>query len=129
MNTVAARKRVMMVAACLMPLSPLITFVPSVYVALLIASLAAFAHLAWQVTVGVLIVDLYPRASVATVFGVVAAGSGLGGLISTGVIGRLVTNYSYMPVFALMGVLHPLALLLILRVRNTPITRVVGQNM
>lgn len=108
----------MMVAACLLPLSPLVTFVPSIYAALLIASVAAFAHLAWQVTLSVLIVDLYPGRSVATVFGVVAAGSGLGGLISTGVIGHLVTNYSYAPVFAIMGVLHPLALLLILRVKN-----------
>lgn len=118
MNTVTARKRVMIVAACLLPLSPLVALAPSVHIALLVASIAAFAHLAWQVTLGVLIVDLYPQRLLATVFGVVAAGSGLGGLISTGIVGRLVTDYSYTPVFVLMGVLHPLALLLILKVRN-----------
>ena len=69
-------------------------------------------------TLGVLIVDIYPKRTVATVFGVIAAGSGLGGLISTGVVGWLVTDYSYVPVFALMGILHPLALLLIWRVRE-----------
>lgn len=123
MNTINARKRVMIAAACLLPLSPLVALAPSVYVALLVASIAAFAHLAWQVTLGVLIVDLYPQKLMATVFGVVAAGSGLGGLISTGIVGRLVTDYSYTPVFVLMGLLHPLALLLILSIRNSDATR------
>jgi ACS family hexuronate transporter-like MFS transporter len=116
-NILSARKRVMFASACLLPLSPLIAFVPSLYLALAIASIAAFAHLAWQVTLGVMIVDLYPQRTVATVFGLIAAGSGLGGLISTGVVGRLVTDYSYVPVFALMGVLHPLALVLIWQVK------------
>ena len=123
MNTISARKRVMIVAACLLPLSPLVALAPSIYVALFVASIAAFAHLAWQVTLGVLIVDLYPQRLIATVFGVVAAGSGFGGLVSTGIVGRLVTDYSYTPVFVLMGVLHPLALVLILKVRNTDPTR------
>ena len=118
-STIKARKWVMTAAACLLPLSPLIPLVPSLYLALAIASLAAFAHLSWQVTLGVLIVDTYPKRTVATVFGVIAAGSGLGGLISTGIVGRLVTDYSYVPVFALMGILHPLALLLIWRVRES----------
>jgi ACS family hexuronate transporter-like MFS transporter len=61
--------------------------------------------------------DLYPRAVVATVFGMVAAGSGLGGVLSTGVVGHLVTYYSYTPVLVLMGLLHPIALVLILQVR------------
>jgi ACS family hexuronate transporter-like MFS transporter len=122
-SIIPARRRVMLAAACLLPLSPLIAFVPSLYLALAIASVAACAHLAWQVTLGVMIVDLYPQRTVATIFGVIAAGSGLGGLISTGVVGRLVTDYSYVPVFALMGGLHPLALLLIWQIktrRETP---------
>ena len=119
METVAARKRVMIIAACLLPLSPLVALIHSLPFALAIASIAAFAHLSWQVTLGVLIVDLYKPRVVATVFGLVAAGSGLGGLISTGIVGRLVTNYSYRPVFAIMGLLHPLALILIWKIRST----------
>jgi MFS transporter, ACS family, hexuronate transporter len=107
------RVRVMTAAACLLPLSPLIAFTPSLTLALVVAGIAAFAHLTWQVTMGALIVDLFPSRSVATVFGMIAAGSGLGGLLSTEVVGRLVTSYSYTPVFVLMGMLHPIALLLV----------------
>lgn len=113
MHPVAARKRTLLTAACLVPLSPLVALVPSVPLALLVASIAVFSQLAWQVTLGTLIVDLCPQRTVATVFGIVAAGSGLGGFLSTSVVGHLVTSYSYTPVFALMALLHPCALMLI----------------
>jgi ACS family hexuronate transporter-like MFS transporter len=54
---------------------------------------------------------------VGTVFGVVAAGSGLGGMISTNLVGHLVTSYSYTPVFLAMGFLHPTAFLLLRTLR------------
>jgi ACS family hexuronate transporter-like MFS transporter len=87
-----------------------------------IASLAAFAHLAWQISLSTMIVDIYPKPFVGTVFGIVAAGSGLGGMISTNLIGRAVTDYSYAPVFLTMGFLHPIAYLLLrtIRTRSTP---------
>lgn len=116
-SPVLSRKRVMMAAACLLPLNALVAFAPSVELAVAVGAVVVLAHLTWQVTLGVLIVDLYPRAVVATVFGMVAAGSGLGGVLSTGVVGHLVTYYSYTPVLVLMGLLHPIALVLILQVR------------
>jgi MFS transporter, ACS family, aldohexuronate transporter len=118
MRPLTGRVRVMTMAACLLPLSPLIAFMPSLTLALAVAGIAAFAHMTWQVTMGALIVDLFPSRSVATVFGLIAAGSGLGGLLSTEVVGRLVTSYSYTPVFVLMGLLHPIALLLVRRAKR-----------
>jgi ACS family hexuronate transporter-like MFS transporter len=118
MLPVASRKRVMMVAACLLPLSPLVAYAPSTTLAILVAAIVALAHLTFQATGGALVVDLYPSKTIATAFGIIAAGSGLGGMISTNIVGRLVTNYSYTPVFILMGLLHPLALLLLWRVRE-----------
>ena len=119
---VASRRRVMTAAACLLPLSPLVAYAPSAGTAILVAAVAAFAHLTFQAAGGALVVDLYPSRSVATAFGIIAAGSGLGGMISTNVVGRLVTAYSYTPVFVLMGLLHPLALLLLWRVREARTT-------
>ena len=104
----ASRVRVMAIAAVLFPLSPLVPRVSSPLLAVMIAATAAFAHLAWQTSLSTLVVDLYPKRIVGTVFGIVAAGSGLGGMISTNLIGRLVTHYSYTPVFIGMGFLHPL---------------------
>jgi ACS family hexuronate transporter-like MFS transporter len=43
------------------------------------------------------------------VFGVIAAGSALGGLLSTEIVGKIASTGAYGPVFLLMGVLHPLA--------------------
>ena len=48
-----------------------------------------------------------------TTWGLVCAGSGLGGIVFTSVVGHLVTSFSYTPVFILMACLHPLSLLLV----------------
>jgi len=110
---VASRIRVMGMAAVLLPLSPLVAYVSSPLAAVLIAAIAAFAHLCWQISLGAVVVDVFPKHIVGTVFGLVAAGSGLGGMISTNLVGRVVTEYSYTPVFIAMGFLHPLAFLLV----------------
>ncbi|MPZ18224.1 MAG: MFS transporter [Luteitalea sp.] len=114
---IAARKAVLRVAAVLVLIGPSVAFAPSIPLALAAACCVAFAHLAWQATIGALIVDRYPQASLATTFGIIAAGSGFGGMVSTGIVGYLVTTYSYTPVFVGMAALHPLALLLVWRVR------------
>ncbi|MGC8792154.1 MAG: MFS transporter [Bryobacteraceae bacterium] len=118
MLPVAARLRVMTLAALMAPLGALVALKPPLGFALSLAALVSFSHLTWQVTLSALIVDLFPPRIVATVFGLVAAGSGLGGLLSTGGVGRLVTAYSYAPVFALMGILHPCGLLVARLVRG-----------
>lgn len=114
----ASRIRVMAIAAVVLPLSPVIAYVQSPLAAVLVASTAAFAHLAWQISLSTLVMDLFPKSVVGTVFGIVAAGSGLGGMISTNLVGRLVTHYSYTPVFVAMGFLHPLAFLLVRTLRH-----------
>ncbi len=115
---IAARKRVLRLVATTILVGPLVAWAPSVPLALLCAAAVAFSQLAWQVTIGTLIVDRYPPASVATAFGIIAAGSGFGGMVSTGIVGYLVTHYSYVPVFVGMAVLHPLALALVWFVRE-----------
>jgi ACS family hexuronate transporter-like MFS transporter len=115
-----ARSRiwVMTLAAILLPLSPLVNSVSSPLMAVMIAGTAAFAHLAWQISLSTLIVDLYPKPYVGTVFGLVAAGSGFGGMISTNLVGQAVTHYSYAPVFLVMGCLHPIAYFMLRGLRN-----------
>lgn len=112
------RVRLMTFSAILLPFSVLVASAPTALSAVLIGSLATFGHLAWLTSLSSLILDLYPKALVGTVFGIVAAGSGLGGMLSTALVGFAVTHYSYTPVFIVMGVLHPLALLLILPLRR-----------
>jgi MFS transporter, ACS family, hexuronate transporter len=115
---IPARKRVLRLAATTILVGPFVAWAPSIPLTLLCAAGVAFSQLAWQVTIGTLIVDRYPPATVATAFGIVAAGSGFGGMVSTGIVGYLVTHYSYVPVFVGMAVLHPLALALVWFVRE-----------
>ncbi len=112
-GSLRARVLTMSAVLAIVPLGGIIAFGPRIEMVLLLAALVAFGHLTWQVTLGALIVDTWPPRTMATVFGLVAAGSGLGGLLSTDAIGRLVTAYSYAPLFALMALLHPIALLLV----------------
>jgi len=96
-------------AASLAPLGVLIATGIGIGPTLAIAAAVAFAHLVFQVNLGTLIVDIYPPRVVATVFGLIAAGSGLGGILSTQIVGTLVTTNSYASIFLLMSVLHPIA--------------------
>jgi ACS family hexuronate transporter-like MFS transporter len=99
-------------AAVLAPLGMLIALHLGTGPTLALGALVAFAHLVFQINIGVLIVDLYPMKIVATVFGVIAAGSALGGLLSTELVGRIASTGVYAKIFLLMGILHPLAWLI-----------------
>jgi MFS transporter, ACS family, hexuronate transporter len=118
LRPIPARKAVLRIAAVGVLVGPFVPFATSLPIVLLCAGGVALAHLAWQVTLSALIVDRYPSSSLATAFGLIAAGSGFGGMVSTGIVGYLVTNYSYTPVFVGMAMLHPLALLLVWFVRD-----------
>lgn len=113
-GTTAPRSRLqaMAIAAMLAPMGALIASGVAIEPMLALAAIVGFAHLVFQVNLGALIVDLYPTRIVATVFGLVAAGSGIGGILSTQLVGRLVTTQSWDSIFLIMAVLHPAAVLI-----------------
>jgi MFS transporter, ACS family, hexuronate transporter len=117
MKPVFARKFWMSCIACVLPLSPLAALLPSGKVALGIAAVIALAHMAWLVTLTALILDIFPASQVGSAAGWIAAGSGLGGILFTEIVGRCVSTVGYLPVFYGMGLLHPIALIFIWRVR------------
>ena len=84
-----ARVYVMIGCALFMPLSPLVAGAASVPTALLLASLIVFAHLAWLTNISALVVDVVPKASLGSVFGIVAAGSSLGAIMMNSQVARL----------------------------------------
>jgi ACS family hexuronate transporter-like MFS transporter len=113
MRVCIAYRWTMLGAAVLLPLSPLTAMVPSSMLAIFIAAIIAFAHMNWLVTLTAIVVELYPALQVGTAAGLIASGSGLGGMISSEVIGAIVTHYGYTPLFFLMGLLHPCVLVLL----------------
>ena len=100
----------MLAAAAIVPLSPLAALVPSATAAILIAALIALAHMAWLVTLTATLVELYPQWQIGKAAGLVAMGSGSGGMLSSEAVGYLVMHGGYSQVFYLMALLQPIAI-------------------
>lgn len=114
---VRSRLGIMLACAVLVPLGAVIPHVDALWLVLAFGMVAVLAHLAWLINLSALVVDLVPRGSLAFAFGVIAAGSSLGGLMMNKAVGSLVTNTSYDPAFGFMLLLHPLAWLLAWQLR------------
>ncbi len=143
-----ARSRlwIMLGCACLMPASPFIARVAGLDAAMTLTVVVVFAALAWLINLSSLVVDLVPRSSLGTVFGVVAAGSTLGGIMMNTLVSFMVSGPSSKPSgfldqivntvlgpllslvqgagygrwFLVMACLHPLAWLMLWELRNGP---------
>jgi ACS family hexuronate transporter-like MFS transporter len=113
MRVGVAYRWTMLCAAALVPLSPLAALVPHYALSVLLASIVAMAHMAWLVTLTATIIELYPADQVGKAAGLIAMGSGFGGMLSSEIVGYLVTHGGYTPVFFLMAVLHPIAISLL----------------
>lgn len=116
----ASRLWIMLGCAALVPLAALIPQVDALWLVLAFGMIAVLAHMAWLINLSALVVDLVPKPSLATTFGIVAAGSSLGGLMMNKAVGAIVTDHSYDPAFYLMAALHPVAWLLLWRLRRPP---------
>ena len=114
---VRSRLWIMLGCAVLVPLGAVIPHVDALWLVLAFGMVAVLAHLAWLINLSALVVDLVPRGSLAFAFGVIAAGSSLGGLMMNKAVGSLVTNTSYDPAFGFMLLLHPLAWILAWQLR------------
>jgi ACS family hexuronate transporter-like MFS transporter len=100
----------MLGCALFMPLSALVPHVPSVSFSLFIASAIIFVHLAWLVNISALVLDVVPKKSVGTVFGIVAAGSSVGAIAMNSLVANLVQKHSYTSWFNIAAVLHLLVI-------------------
>jgi ACS family hexuronate transporter-like MFS transporter len=108
-----AYRYTMLTAAVLVPLSPLAALVSHYELSVIIASMVAMAHMAWLVTLTATVIELYPANQVGKAAGLIAMGSGFGGMLSSEIVGYLVTHGGYTPVFFLMAALHPIAIALL----------------
>lgn len=108
-----AYRRIMLLCACVVPISPLAVLVASPLLAIAIASVIAMAHMCWLVNLTSTIVELFPAGQVGRAAGLVAAGSGFGGMISSEVIAWFVSHGGYAPVFWGMAFLHPVAIVIL----------------
>lgn len=109
-----ARLRIMTGAAAVLAFSFLLPLFPGKVAPLVFASVFTCAEMVWMSSCVTLPIDLFPASIVGSVQGTIGAGGSVGGFIATGVVGYLIARFSYSPTFALMSVLHPLAIVLLL---------------
>ena len=121
-NTPLRSRLLVLGGVCLLaPIGALNYFEPGIEVSLAIAASVALIHMIWQTTLTSLPIELFTASSLPKVFGVAGVASGLVGVLSTWLIGHLVSTVSYKPMFLVMGVVYAIAfaaVLLMLRVRG-----------
>ena len=119
---VRARWVVLGTAALVTPVSWLAALAPDATWALALMCLLMFAHGFWITNFLGLLGDVFPRESIGTITGLTGTAGGIGGMLSSLAIGAVVDRFSFTPVFAVSGVLYPLAfgaILLATKTRQT----------
>jgi ACS family hexuronate transporter-like MFS transporter len=108
-----ARKIALAASALVMPTVLLVPRVPVGW-AIAIFSLAYFGQQSWSTLVMILPTDIFPKATVGAVAGLVGFGGAMGGVAFGQLAGYLLDHaHGYGPVFALAGSLHVLAFITI----------------
>jgi len=111
-----ARKTAMLICACCMPAGIAAVFAPKAWMALALISVATSAHQGWSANIFTLASDMFPKKDVGSVVGLGGAAGAVGGMIIAPVAGyTLQFFHTYVPLFIIAGVMHPLAIVLIHR--------------
>jgi ACS family hexuronate transporter-like MFS transporter len=106
-----ARKTAMAICAFCMPSGIVAVFAPNVWWALALISLSLAAHQGWSASVFTLASDMFPKRDVGSVTGLGGTGGAVGGMILSLIAGyTLQWFHTYVPLFIIAGIMHPLAL-------------------
>src|SRR5208283_4440768 len=106
-----ARKTAMAICAFCMPSGIVAVFVPNPWWALALIGVSAAAHQGWMANVYTLASDMFPKRDVGSVTGLGGTGGAVGGMILSLVAGyTLQWFHTYVPLFLIAGIMHPLAM-------------------
>ncbi len=106
-----ARKTAMAACAFCMPTGIAAVFAPKAWIALALISVSTSAHQGWSANVFTLASDMFPKKDVGSVVGLGGSGGAMGGMIIAPVAGYILQFFhTYVPLFIIAGVMHPLAL-------------------
>ena len=109
-----ARKATMLGSAALFPFTIVSVFAGNPWVAIILVSVACGAHNTWSANIFTLSSDCFPTKAVGSMTGLGGFAGGLGGIFISALIpGFVIQYFGYVPVFILMGILHPLAFVMI----------------
>ncbi|GAB3943023.1 MFS transporter [Spirosoma harenae] len=109
-----ARKTVMGIAAFLTLAAPAIEWVSSVNVAVALMAVFMFAHGFWITNYITSISDMFGQKATSTVVGLSGTAGAISGLLLNPLMGVVIQNYSYRPLWIASGLLYPLAFILLI---------------
>jgi len=109
-------------AALFAPIGAFTTFAPSVPWALVLISIVAIVCQIWFFGQGLLVADVFPRQSAATIAGLLGAVGATGGLLMNLIAGPIIEHAGYISVFGALACLHPVAAFMLWRARSRLIT-------
>jgi len=110
-----ARKFVMLLGAALMPAAMLAPAVPAAWMAILATCGITIGHAFWTSNLQAIPTDLFRGPEVGTATGFSGMGGAIGGILANYGTGWVVQHFSYAPVFAMAGLMHPLAIAIVYR--------------
>ncbi|GAB4025580.1 MFS transporter [Spirosoma koreense] len=110
-----ARKTVMGLAAVLTLAAPAIEWVSSVETAITLMAVFMFAHGFWITNYITAISDMFGQKATSTVVGLSGTAGAVSGLLLNPLIGVVIQQYTYRPLWIASGLLYPLAFVLLLR--------------
>jgi ACS family hexuronate transporter-like MFS transporter len=109
----ASRKICLGISAAIMPVSLLITISP-LALTIVFFSLAMLGHQFWSTILQTLPADMFPSRIVGSVAGLLGAAGAFGGMLFNLVVGALLGAFhSYALIFPIVGLMHPLSLIII----------------
>jgi MFS transporter, ACS family, hexuronate transporter len=118
----ASRKTIMWIGAIGVPFAIPALFADSAYIALALIGVAMFFIQFKQAALFTLPNDLFSNKHVATIWGISGMAGSLGGMAFTPIVGWLVKNISYTPVFITVSTMHIVSVLLVMllipKIRN-----------
>ncbi len=109
-----ARKTVMGIAALLTLAAPAIEWVSSVEIAVALMAVFMFAHGFWITNYITSISDMFGQKATSTVVGLSGTAGAVSGLLLNPLMGVVIQNYSYRPLWIASGLLYPVAFGLLL---------------
>jgi len=103
-----ARKTIMGLAAALTMVAPLTVVASTAEMAIVFMSLIMFAHGFWITNYITITSELFGRNATSTVVGMSGSAGAIAGLLVNPLIGKVVENYSYLPMWIISGIMYPL---------------------
>lgn len=115
---VRARLLTLAVVAAVAPVGAVNYFEPPVVVSLASTAWVALVHMIWQIVLTSMPLELFTARSLGKVLGIVGIVSGIGGIVSTWLIGSLVSVVSFRPMFLVMAAVYLVAMAVMLALLN-----------